>query len=275
MSSLKIVFDNAADRSTLAASSEAISKAHLLTDSKSDVWRTPAGTTTAALVVTWNSPEPVSCVALPFCNLSSTATMRVRLYSDTAGTLMVLDTGTLLCALGSPIRPFGMTSAQAASAYSYGGGSAARVFFTKVDARKVVIDINDAANLQGYLEAARLVVGNCFTTQYNVSYGIELSLEDSTKSQRTDAGNLVSDVGYRYKVVKADLSVLSPAERTAFWKLVGACGTSVPVFFSVLTGDDDKDAEQHYTVYGKFTKVSVVSAKNYLVYSSPLEIEGV
>lgn len=274
-STLNIVYNNAADRATLTAGSEATPKSNLLTDSKSDVWRTAAGTLSTTLTATWTSSEPVSCVALPFCNFSQTATMRVRLYSDTAGTLLVLDTGTLLCAQGAPMSLYGMSAQQAASAYSYGGGTCARLFFTKVSAQKVVIDINDGANLQGYLEAARLVIGDSFSTKYNVAYGMEISLEDSTRNQRTDAGNLVSDVGYRYKSVKADLEILPPAERAALWKLVGMCGTSVPVFFSVETGNMDKQAELDYSVYGKFSKVSTVAAKNYLIYSSQLEIEGV
>jgi hypothetical protein len=170
---------------------------------------------------------------------------------------------------------YGMSAAQAASAYAYGGGTVARLFFTKVSVQKVVIDITDTANLQGYLEAAFLVIGDSFSTKYNVDYGLELTMEDSSKNSRTDAGNLVSDVGFRYKVVKADLSVMSPNERAAWWRLVAYVGTSGRVFFSVETGNTDKQTELDYTVYGKFSKVSTVAAKNYLIYSAPLEIEGI
>lgn len=275
MSSLKIVFNNAADRATLTSSSAALPHSSLLTDSKSEVWRSGAGVTTASLTASWAALEGISCVALPFCNLSVTATMRVRLYSDEAGTALVLDTGTKLCAQGTPMLLHGMSAAQSSSAYSYGGGTVARLFFNKVSARKAVIDIVDVANLQGYLEASRLVLGDCFTTQWNASYGVEITLEDATQNHRSDAGNLISDVGCRYKTLKADLEVLSPVERAALWRLVGYCGTSVPVFLSLLSDDSDKDAELTYTVYGKFTKTSTMAAKSYLIYSSPLELEGV
>lgn len=274
-SSLKIVYNNAADRCTLTVSSEAVSKNNLLTDSKSDVWRTEAGITATTLTTTWTTPELVSCVALPFCNLSQTATMRVRLYSDVEGTLLVLDTGTLLCAQGVPMSVHGMTAAQAASAYSYGGGTVARLFFTQVNARKVVIDINDAASLQGYLEASRLVIGDAFTTRYNVEQGIEVTWEDTTENQRTDAGNLVSDVGCKYKTVSASLEVLDPAERAAWWKLVAYVGKNVAVFFSFETGNTDKQTELDYSVYGKFTKASTVAARNFRIYSAPMELESV
>ena len=274
-SALKIVYNNAADRGTITASSAAVPATNLQTDSKSEVWRSVTGVTTATLTVVLPSIEAVACAALPFCNLSQTATMRVRLYSDAEGTLMVLDTGTKLCAQGSPIPLYGLSAAQSASAYSFGGGTAARVFFDKVNARKVVIDITDQDNLQGYLEATRLVVGDCFTTKYNVEYGAELTFKDNSENKRTDAGNLLSDIGCRYKVLKADLSILSPSERSALWKIVGYCGTSVPVFLSMLTGSADKDEELAYTVYGKFTEMSAVSSKHYLIYSYPLEVEGI
>jgi hypothetical protein len=201
--------------------------------------------------------------------------MRVRLYSDTAGTALVQDTGTVLCAQGVPMSLYGMSAAQAASAYSYGGGTCARVFFTQVNARRVVIDITDNANLQGYIEAARLVIGDTFSTKFNVEYGMEITYADDTKNQRTDAGNLVSDIGCRYKVVSADISVMSPSERAAWWKLCAYCGVSVPVFFSVETGNTDKQTELDYSVYGKFSNVSTVAAKSYMIYSAPLELESI
>lgn len=275
MSSLKILYNNAADRATLTATSSALPFTALQSDSKSEVWRSAAGVTTASLTASWAALEPISCIALPFCNLSVTATMRVRLYSDTAGTALVLDTGATLCAEGLPMALYGMNAAQASSAYSYGGGTVGRLFFDKVMARKVVIDIVDTASLQGYIEAARLVVGDCFTTKYNASYGAEIVFEDNSQNTRSEAGNLISDVGCRYKKLKLDLEILSPAERAALWKLVAYVGTTVPVFMSVLSEDDDKQAELDYTVYGKFTSMSAISARSYLIYSTPLELESV
>lgn len=82
MPNLRVIFDNASDRATLAASSSAANfpVSNLKLARKSDVWR--ATGTSARLSATWASPETVQGIALPFCNWSPTATMRVRATSE-------------------------------------------------------------------------------------------------------------------------------------------------------------------------------------------------
>lgn len=276
MPSLRIVYDNAADRGTLTAGSAAISQLNLITDSKTEIWRTAAATTTSWVAASWTNLEPIDCVAFPFCNFSPTATMKVTCYSDTAGTAQIYTTGFLSCTPPTAAKVFGMTAIQATSAYAYGGGTTARLYFPVQQCRKVVVDIVDASNLQGYLEASRLVMGDYFETKYNAAYGdVSVTYEDTSKNFRSDAGNLLSDVGTRNKKLSVNLAVLLPADRANLWKLVSYVGTSVPVFMSVFADNVDKDLEQAYSVYGKITSMSAIAASNYNIYSAPLEVEGV
>lgn len=86
MSNLRIVHDNAASRAVLVASSTdgALVAGNLQVDDKSSVWR--ATGTNARLSATWAAAESIGAVALPFCNLSPTATMRVRLSNEGSAT---------------------------------------------------------------------------------------------------------------------------------------------------------------------------------------------
>jgi len=86
MSNMRIVYDNAADRATVTASSTAgaLVVANLLTDRKSDVWR--ATGPAASIYAAWPAAETIQAVALPFCNLSPTATMRVRVTNEPPAT---------------------------------------------------------------------------------------------------------------------------------------------------------------------------------------------
>jgi hypothetical protein len=83
MSNLRIIADNAIDRATLTASSSATNfpVTNLQLPRKSDVWR--ATGTSARLTASWASPETVQGVALPFCDLSPTATIRARATNET------------------------------------------------------------------------------------------------------------------------------------------------------------------------------------------------
>lgn len=89
MSNMRIVYDNVVSRAVLAASSTAgaLAVANLQADDKSSVWR--AMGTTARLTATWSAAEPIAAVALPFCNLSPTATMRVRVSKEASATNLV------------------------------------------------------------------------------------------------------------------------------------------------------------------------------------------
>ena len=276
-SPLRIVYDNAVDRATLTSTGTSVLPiTNLKTNSKNDVWRTGATTTSVTLTATFTSPEAIGCVALPFSNLSATATMRVRLYSDMDCTVQLLDSGTIQCAQGSGGRVQGLTAQQSASAYGYGGGSCAAVWVTPTSSvQGVKIDIVDNANLQGYLEAAKLVLGSYYSPDYSVEMGASVYMEDSTEHYRTDAGNLLSDVGYRYKKLSMTLSFMTASDRAGLWKLVKYVGKSTPVFVSLFSGNADKSLEQEYSVFGKFSSLSQIAAVNYLVYSSPLEIESV
>jgi len=271
---LRIVWDNLADSSTLSATSVAITAANLLTNSKSEVWRSAATITSCSITATWSTLQSVSCVALPFCNFSPTATMLVKCYSDTAGTNLIYTSATLLCCPSTAIKVQGLTLAQSSSAYAYGGGVAASVYIPVQSARRVTVDIVDTNNLQGYLEATRIVIGAYFSPTYNAEYGASLMMEDMSKNFRSDAGNLHTDVGARYKKLSVSLTALLPVDRAAIWKIVSYCGTGSPVFLSLHPDNDDDNLEQAHIVYGKFTSMSAIASRDYLIYSTPLEVES-
>jgi len=277
-SPLRILYDNATDRATLLSTGVSVLPVlNLKSNSKSEVWRTSATTTSVTLTATFSSPETISAAVFPFCNFSPTATMRVRLYSDQACTVQLLDSGTVQCALGSGGRVAGLTAQQSANAYSYGGGATAAVWVTPTsNVQGIKLDVVDSANLQGYLEAAKLVMGSYFSPDYGVGQGeASVYLDDSTEHYRTDAGNLLSDVGYRYKKLAISLTFMTPSDRANTWKLVKQVGKSIPIFVSVFTGNTDRSLEQEYMMFGKFTSLSEIGAINYNVFSVPMEIEAV
>ncbi|WP_170298783.1 phage head spike fiber domain-containing protein [Massilia eburnea] len=83
---MRIVYDNAVSRAVLAASSTAgvLAVGNLQADDKASVWR--ATGKAARLTATWANAESIGAVALPFCNLSPSATMRVRVSKEASAT---------------------------------------------------------------------------------------------------------------------------------------------------------------------------------------------
>jgi len=273
MSNMRIVYDNAVSRAAVAASSTAgaLMAANLQIDDKANVWR--ATGISATLTVTWPAAEPVGCVALPFCNLSPTATIRVRGYADAAGNNQVLDTGAVLACPAPQVKLRGWTAAQAASAYAFGGGAVGRVWFAAVSVMRLVIDVVDANNLQGYIEAACLVAGPYWSPEYNASKA-PLTNVDTTELYRTAAGSQGVDAGYTYRSLPVDLEFMPAADRTAFVNIIRN-SRAYPVLISVFPGSDDLALERDNMIYGRRSKDSNVAIQYALAYSTTIEIEEI
>jgi hypothetical protein len=267
MANLRVVYNNSADRATLSATAGVgtLVAANLLTDIKSEVWRT-AGTS-ATITLTWTNAELVGCVALPFCNLTSTATIRVRGYTNAADASPVVDTGTkLACPVGTGVVPAGVNS------YAYAGASYATAWLAQTSVKKIVIDLVDTANT--YIEAARVVAGAYWTPVNNAEYGVQLTMVDTSRHERSDAGDLRTERGYMNKKINLDLSVMPAEDRNVIWS-IARNGMSKPMFLSLTPEISDATEEQTYTLYGKLTQQSNIRYQFANQFNTSIELEEI
>jgi len=277
MSNLRIVYDNATDRkSSLVASSSAGSLGvnNLLTETKSQVWRSTS--TSATLTIEWANAEFVGVVALPFCNFTSTATMRVRGYTGAADSVPVFDTGAKLCCAYTPFGLWGWGSQPlGVNAYSYGGATYAVVWFETTPVEKIVIDIDNTGNSSGYVEASRLVTGAYWSPENNCNYNARITTNDMSKHGRTDSGDLKTDRGAMYKSIALDLSMMPSGDRNRLWDIIRGNGITRPIFFSLSPESDDPSEEQMFQIYGKLSRQLAITYQFINQFNAPLEIEEV
>lgn len=469
MPNLRILADNASDRAILTASSQASSvmaPANLASDSKSTVWRSAAGTT-ARLSAAWAAAETIGCVALPFCNLSPTATMRVRLTNEastpnfgrgsetfddasgwsggaisvpagspkyrgivpytavskatsslnesralsvggvpagatytltialragtasavgigiydglasgtfwgdaasstaqilegpgsiaqesgglwdvyglsasadtllkvtrtfTATASMVIliypgtsqsnsptanvlatrlmvesgftntsyypagttntvrplgyidswqsyayDSGAVLCCPAGAVLPRGFTAAQAANAYAFGGGAFARLWLPPTPAVGLAVDIADPNNLQGYIEASRLVAGNYWSPRVNPDWGSASETPlDFSKNFRKESGDLVSNRSARSRKMNFTLSTMQASDRTALASVIRANGITYPFLVSLFPDDTDPALERDHMIWGNLTALSAMTITCWNGFTKALEFE--
>jgi hypothetical protein len=276
MPNLRIVSDNALERAatfTAASTAGALAVTNLLQAKKDSVHRSAGATPLSqTYTATWTTGELIGCVALPYCNLSPTATIRVRAYASN-GTTVLYDSGaTPVPACPAPaLRPRGFTPAQAASAYSNGGGACARHWFSAVTAFKLIVDIADPSNLQGYIEAACMVIGPYWSPQYNAK-NAPLTIVDTSKHERTASGSLVTDPGFIYRKVPVELAYMLPADREIFAGLLRN-SQAYPILLSVRPGSADLAEERDWTIYGKRSQDSAMALKYAAAYSTTLYVE--
>lgn len=282
MPNLRLMYDNAIDRATTPVASTtagAYAASNLLGDDKSIWWRSTV-TTATTLTATWTVGETLACVALPFCNLSPTAAIRVQLYDATTAGNLLLDTNTLqpnaLACPAAAIKLRGWTPAQAASAYAYGGSACALIYFASTTGvKRMVVTLTDPGNLQGYLEAAFLVAGPYWSPTHNAEYGAGMVPVDSTENYRTAAGNLKSDGGTMSRKVSLNLSAMVPSDRTAAINIIRSCGKRWPVLLDIFPQNSDLELQRDHLIYGKFPDLSETKIAMLDRYAMPVLVEEI
>lgn len=281
-SNIRIVWDNAADRAAIAASSEAgnLFASNLRTNLKSKVWR--GSSPSEGLVLTWPDPEPVDVVVLAFNNMTAQATMRVRGYTQTISPIPVFDTGDVECQPPAPLGAFGwggpfgenFYERGGASLFAYGYGAYAVVWIPGGHAvRKLEILVNDPDNPDGYIEAGRLIVGPYWTPLHNFSFGHSVSFPELTQNKRSEAGDLRGERGAKWRRIDFDLQYMDEEDRSMMLRMLRRAGLSQPLFISLFPENEDAAKEQSYQLFGKFADTARVSQPNFDIYATSLAVE--
>ena len=273
MSNLKILYNNVADSATISASSTAGSlvASNLLTDIKSDVWRSTG--TSATLTLTWSTSQLLSGFVLPFCNLTSTATFRIKLYTNTTDVSPVLDTGAVLACASAPLGLWAWGAVPlGVNAYSYGGASYGVGWFTATSCKKITIDIVDTLNSSGYIEAARVVTGSVFTPENDAELNVDYWIDDRSVEARSGGGDLRMDIGTSSKGIKFNLANMNPADRLTIASILKGNGKYKPLYVSLFPNDTDTAKEQLYQIYGKLSGNLSIGHSNWNLFGCPVEI---
>lgn len=280
MANLRVVYDNALARnSALTASTAAggLVIGNVLQDTKSAVYR--CAVTTPTIHISWTAPETISCVAIPFTNMTTVGTIRVRGYTDTAGaTSAVFDTTAVVaCPGGQRGDTLWANMPSGVNSFAYGGGSYALVWIPRTAGiQHIQINLSDTTNPDGYVEFSSLVVGDYWEADYNVGFGdVNVMTQETTKDERSDAGDLRIDRGVMCRDLSLSLKVLSANDKARLWRILRGNGMSTSVFVSVVPTSTDGNEVQMHMIYGKLSKQSAIMYQTYNLYASSLDIQEV
>lgn len=274
MNNLRIIHDNAADRATVSASTTAgtLVAANMRTDLKGEFHRSTGNSVTYTLA--WPSFETVGGVAMPACNLTADATIRVRGYDATAGGALVVDSGVQYACPGQVLGLWDWTGPLNGNAFAYGGVAKAVCWLDDHYAvKRLMIDIEDAGNQAGYIDCARLVVGAYWSPEYNAEYGATNSIDDASKNSRNDAGDLLTDRAALSETLKIDLKMMPPADRARVNQIMRSSGTARPIFLALMPSAADPLIEQDTMIYGKRQNAGL-SFDFLNAHSTTITIEG-
>lgn len=267
---LRVIYNNLADTSTITSSVASLGAtllANVKLNTKSLVNRTTGNSVT--YTITLAASSQISGVILPFCNLTSTATITVALNTG-------LNTGAVLaCPWQSSATTYG-TIPTGANGYAYGRGTYARVWFTPTTCASLTVTITDTSNTDGYIELSRIVVGNYWSPTYNTEFGLSYTPKDTTTVERTEAGDSITNRGIRYGSINFNMNWLTPTDRTNLTNILKGGGIHNPVLVSLFPDNSvDWGKEGLFMLYGRFTQLGGISHPMYSMYSTTFDIEEI
>ena len=291
MSNLRIVYNNIADKaSTIWSSSTegSLGVTNLLNNYKGKPHR--SASTSVSYLLTWDTPQVIGVVILPCTNLSSTSTIRVRLYSDTLGTApidttpgigkelsdslgegLILDSGTLAAVYSNEVAtPTDVTR------FAFGEYSKSSVWFPAKPSNVKVcqIDIQDSANPVGYIDCSRLVIGDYWTPTYNFEPGLSREVPDNSEVVRAYSGETRAYVKPKYEKISFNFSLLPEQDYVELNRILNYVGVTKNLVVALMPEySDNKIIENYYLIYGKRANNSYTYS-TYKYYNSQLEIES-
>lgn len=270
MPNLRILYDNLADTtSSITASNTAgsLSIDNVKTEIKSHVHRSTG--TSVSYTANWATDQVINCVVLPCTNLSATATIRVRFYDSVDAELF--DSTAVTAVPGWNLNLGTRIFNANLFAFGYTAKTAVYSPTDVTGVRKVIIDLADSSNIAGYIDCSRILIGKYWESTFNVENGIQLQTIDGSIISRTNAGELVADLGFIYDKVAFNFALIPEVDRTELAKIIRSVGTTKNFFISVLPEYTSETAEQDFMVYGKRSN-SALSYKTFGFYNHSMEI---
>lgn len=254
MARMLMAYRNLADSGAVGADHEVstLPAAFLQQPHLAQVWRTPAGTTTSAVVVDLGSSATVRVVALFGLNLSAAGTARVKLSSiNGTGDAGVYDS-TLL-------DPAGVDPAYRALI---------RVLPQDYSARYVRIDLVDSS--LPYLEAGRLFVGPAWLPDYNYARDAERIGDDHSIVETALGGQEWVDTMPFRRGIRLRLPAVSEAERQLHYDAIGRyAGRRNQV---LVTIDPDADNLGRESYFGRLQQVPSLRLIGHRLHELPMEV---
>ncbi|WP_143814585.1 hypothetical protein [Magnetofaba australis] len=194
---MRIVPENLADLATLTCAPTPLAEqpvTHLQDLRRQRMMRT-VDTADHVITATWSAPQRISCIGLFGHNMrKSSAQWRVQLFSDSAWTTSVYDSGSIPMTVVKGFRALTWrVDAWRATIFSDRDSAFSVLWLDDSHAiQSLRITLSDTTNPDGYLEAYRLLAGLHWQPTHGPAFGASLQVDDPTELTQTAGGTLAA-----------------------------------------------------------------------------------
>jgi len=267
MARIHILANTPSDDSTLSGGSWALPLTNMLNQQPTKVARSTsdAGTSTR-FVANLGGPKSISMFAFVANNMTGDASIRLRVSASPLGTSptidVTLDAFDTNVVFGS--EPWGVFPWSGYREDDQPGGPITLYKHpTSELGQYVLVDIDDTANPDGYVQIGRFLAGDPFVPTYNFALGAQLAFVDESRQSRSQGGQLYSDVKPKRRRFSCDFDFMSKAEAYGaaydLQRRLGITGNLLMVY----DPDDGADVRLRRTIYGTMTALNpIVTANN-------------
>ncbi len=256
---------------------------NLLQDRNGAVARTEnCATGSASFWVDLGTSRDILVAAIPRSNASPSATVRVRAYSDKGlGSILLADTG--VTPYFPDLYPFGTVDWGHPSIFSTSVDRETALLFPQswiyvfndpVLTRYCFIEIEDPANLDGYIELSRFILASGYRPEFDFnSEGATLKIVDPSEVQRSYGGRVYGERRQKYRVAAFTFGSVDKDEAFVNIHDMNALqGTTGEVFF--IWDYTDIPNRSRSSFVGRFSEMSALESSNFFNrVSSGFQIE--
>jgi hypothetical protein len=271
---IRILHQNITDYSTLSATN--VAGGYYADSLKNNIKGQYLQTTVNSTVITstLTLADTVGMVALPKCNLTSSATMRVQLFSDAGGTVQIYDSGTQsgVVAAASVTYANYAPSPSGAAGWAFGGGNTALLWVTPTsNVRVVKVTVSDAT--VSVLQLCRLVCGGYTELSRDAAEGVSITNTLQSTQKRRRSGDISCTLLPQSRALKFDMHWLTNAERRILVDAFRTNGIFYPFFVSVQPTSSDNRDRADLSIFGFLTESSALSVTTFDTNASSVSIE--
>ena len=246
-----------------------------------EVWKVARSTDTLPASTKFNvdigAHKPLRCFALANHNMSAAATWRVTLGS-TAGNDDIYDSGwqnVWKITFDDVVEWESITwwAGVAGDEYlrsPYAAMHAAPDIYT---ARYLTIEVNDAANVDGYVQIGRLFAGGALQPTYNPVYGLQDGMTDLSTTDAAESGAFWGTERRRMRYTSLVLGWVTPTEAQYIQEMQRSLGTIGEVLY--IPYPADMGESQRWGYIGRMSELSPIEYPYYRMRSLPIKLEEI
>lgn len=241
----------------------------LKTDPKGEACRITGSS--ATLIATWAAPQTIGAVVLPACNLGPSSQIKLKAFSDSAGTVLLEETDWQWAAPGTHLAHWNFTQPLNVNSFAEHATQVAVYFGQHQSAQRLEVHLQDPGAT--FIDISKLVAGQYLQCEYNAAYGASVGVIDLSSNTRSEAGDIKTDWGPRARRIAFNLEFVPDHQRAQIYDVLRA-GLGRWVFADLCYGSGDVRKRQDFMLYGKLGQPGSMAYSMYGFHSTQFDIEG-